>query len=187
MIKDLNKGIGSIAYNHLNLPEAVNVTSNKGDGTGTISYIYDATGVKLKKTAPGNMVTEYSGNYVYKKVNNTTTLEFINHAEGYVEKEDNTYKYVYQYKDHLGNIRVSYDNSGSVSSPNASIVEEHNYYPFGLQHRVYNDANVARGSDFANNYMFGGKELQDEAVGSNRLDYYDFGARNYEISSLFKK
>ena len=26
----------------------------------------------------------------------------------------------------------------------------------------------------------GGKELQDEAVGSNRLDYYDFGARNYD-------
>ena len=58
--------------------------------------------------------------------------------------------------------------------------EEHNYYPFGLKHRGYNDANVARGSDFANNYMFGGKELQDVAVGSNRLDYYDFGARNYD-------
>ena len=58
--------------------------------------------------------------------------------------------------------------------------EEHNYYPFGLKHRGYNDANVARGSDFANNYMFGAKELQDEAVGSNRLDYYDFGARNYD-------
>ena len=97
-----------------------------------------------------------------------------------MEKENNAYKYYYQYKDHLGNIRVTYDNSGSVSSPNASIVEEHNYYPFGLQHRGYNDANGARGSDFANNYMFGAKELQDEAVGSNRLDYYDFGARNYD-------
>ena len=96
-----------------------------------------------------------------------------------MEKENNAYKYYYQYKDHLGNIRVTYDNSGSVSSPNASIVEEHNYYPFGLQHRGYNDTNGTRGSDFANNYMFGGKELQDEAVGSNRLDYYDFGVKNY--------
>ena len=175
MIKDLNKGIGSIAYNHLNLPEAVNVTSNKGDGTGTISYIYDATGVKLKKTAPGNVVTEYAGNYVYKKVNNTTTLEFFNHAEGYVEKANNAYKYVYQYKDHLGNIRVSYDNNGSVSSPNASIVEEKNYYPFGLEHSGYN-SNI---NGVENNYQtYNGKELNKELG----LDWHDFGARNYDAA-----
>ena len=168
MIKDLNKGIGSIAYNHLNLPEAVNVTSNKGDGTGTISYIYDATGVKLKKTAPGNMVTEYTGNYVYKN----GTLEFINHAEGYVENENNAYKYVYQYKDHLGNIRVSYDNSGSVSSPNASIVEEKNYYPFGLEHKGYNNNIVQE-----NNYKtFMGQEEEKE-LGKNT---YAFQWRDYD-------
>ena len=173
MIKDLNKGIGSIAYNHLNLPEAVNVTSNKGDGTGTISYIYDATGVKLKKTAPGNMVTEYTGNYVYKKVNNTTTLEFINHAEGYVENENNAYKYVYQYKDHLGNIRVSYDNSGSVSSPNASIVEENNYYPFGLRHKGYN--NVVNGTE--NNYQTFQRQEEEKELGKNT---YAFQWRDYD-------
>ena len=125
----------------------------------------------------GNITeTLYAGNFMYRG----GSFDFYFHPEGYVEKENNAYKYYYQYKDHLGNIRVTYDNSGSVSSPNASIVEEHNYYPFGLQHRGYNDANGTRGSDFANNYMFGGKELQDEAVGSNRLDYYDFGARNYD-------
>ncbi len=135
-----------------------------------ISYIYDATGVKLKKTAPGNMVTEYTGNYVYKN----GTLEFFNHAEGYVEKENNTYKYVYQYKDHLGNIRVSYDNSGSVSSPNASIVEEKNYYPFGLQHKGYN--NVVNGTEHP--YKYNGKELNEELG----LDWYDYGARNYDVA-----
>ena len=172
MIKDLNKGIGSIAYNHLNLPEAVNVTSNKGDGTGTISYIYDATGVKLKKTAPGNMVTEYTGNYVYKN----GTLEFINHAEGYVEKENNTYKYVYQYKDHLGNIRVSYDNSGSVSSPNASIVEENNYYPFGLQHKGYNNVVSSNANSVASKFKYQGVE-HEEALG---LNLYEMDWRNYD-------
>ncbi|MBO6881932.1 MAG: hypothetical protein JJ870_15365, partial [Winogradskyella sp.] len=43
MISDANKDITSIEYNHLNLPTDVNFIS------GDISYIYDATGVKLKK------------------------------------------------------------------------------------------------------------------------------------------
>jgi hypothetical protein len=33
-----------------------------------------------------------------------------------------------------------------VSSPNASTVEENNYYPFGLQHRGYND--VVNGQEY---------------------------------------
>ena len=74
----------------------------------------------------------------------------------------------------MGNIRVSYDNSGSVSSTNASIVEEKNYYPFGLQHRGYNKVHLAE-----NNYWtYNGKELNKE-LGWNTLDY---GARNYDAS-----
>jgi len=173
---DANKDITSITYNHLNLPTSIIFN---GSSSQKIEYFYDANGIKLKKRVNDNgNITEtlYAGNFMYRG----GSFDFYFHPEGYVEKENNAYKYYYQYKDHLGNIRVTYDNSGSVSSPNASIVEEHNYYPFGLQHRGYNDANGTRGSDFANNYMFGGKELQDEAVGSNRLDYYDFGARNYD-------
>nr|WP_262917481.1 RHS repeat-associated core domain-containing protein [Zunongwangia pacifica] len=102
------------------------------------------------------------------------SFDFYFHPEGYVSKENGSYKYVYQYKDHLGNIRVSYDNSGSVSSPNASIVEEHNYYPFGLRHRGYND--VINGTD--NPYGYNRKELE-ESLGLNWLEY---GARNYDAS-----
>ena len=80
---------------------------------------------------------------------------------------------MYQHKDHLGNIRVSYDNSGSVSSPNASIVEEHNYYPFGLQHEGYN--NVFNGVE--NNYQtFQGQEEEKE-LGKNT---YAFQWRDYD-------
>ena len=105
MIADHNKGITNITYNHLNLPEAVSV--NNTAHTGNIQYIYDATGAKLKKIATeGSSLTEteYAGNYIYKN----GTLEFFNHPEGYIEKETDGYKYVYQYKDHLGNIRLSY-------------------------------------------------------------------------------
>ncbi|MBP2832818.1 hypothetical protein J8281_11535, partial [Aquimarina sp. U1-2] len=114
MIIDRNKGIASITYNHLNLPETVSISNS--EGTGTISYIYDATGAKQQKIVTegsSNTSTEYAQGYVYKNDN----LEFFNQPEGIVEKEDDGYKYVYQFKDHLGNIRLSYsdrDNDGVV-------------------------------------------------------------------------
>ncbi len=47
---------------------------------------------------------------------------------------------VYQYKDHLGNIRLSYSDNvlknGTVAQN--EIIEENNYYPFDLKHKGYN-------------------------------------------------
>ncbi|WP_062061786.1 RHS repeat domain-containing protein [Aquimarina longa] len=170
MTIDRNKGITGITYNHLNLPETVTINNSKH--TGTISYIYDATGAKLKKIATeGSSLTEtaYAGNYVYKN----GVLEFFNHPEGYVEKEADGYKYVYQFKDHLGNIRLLYsdtDNNGSIST--SEIKEEKNYYPFGSIQKGYN--NIVRGRK--HNYGYNGKEEQ------NDLDFntLDFGARFYD-------
>jgi len=55
------------------------------------------------------------------------------------------------------------------------IFNEHNYYPFGLQHKGYN--NVVNGME--NNYQtYSGKELNEE-LGLNWLDY---GWRNYDAS-----
>ena len=137
-----------------------------------IEYFYDANGIKLKKRVNDNgNITEtlYAGNFMYRG----GSFDFYFHPEGYVEKENNAYKYVYQYKDHLGNIRVTYDNVGSVSSPNASIVEEHNYYPFGLQHRGYNN-NI---NGVENNYQtFQGQEEEKE-LGKNT---YAFQWRDYD-------
>ncbi|WP_074406964.1 DUF6443 domain-containing protein [Aquimarina megaterium] len=171
MTQDQNKGIIGITYNHLNLPKTVTV--NNASHNGNITYIYDATGVKLKKIATegSSLITEYAGNYIYKN----GTLEFFNHAEGIVEHETDGYKYVYQFKDHLGNIRLSYkdaDKNGSISQ--SEIIEEKNYYPFGLQHRGYNFA--VNGSK--HNYGFGGKEEQNELG----LNLYDYHARMYEPS-----
>ncbi|PKV52423.1 RHS repeat-associated protein [Aquimarina sp. MAR_2010_214] len=169
MIKDQNKGITGITYNHLNLPKTV--TINNASHNGNITYIYDATGVKLKKitTEGSSLTTEYAGNYIYKNGN----LEFFNHPEGYVEKEADGYKYVYQFKDHLGNIRLSYkdaDKNGSISQ--SEIIEEKNYYPFGMTHSGYNS--ILRGRN--HNYGFGGKEEQSELS----LEWLDFSARNYD-------
>ncbi|WP_132066303.1 RHS repeat domain-containing protein, partial [Aquimarina spinulae] len=146
---------------------------NNASHTGNITYIYDATGVKLKKitTEGSSSTTEYAGNYIYKN----GTLEFFNHAEGIVEHEADGYKYVYQFKDHLGNIRLSYkdaDKNGAITQ--SEIVQEKNYYPFGLQHKGYNFDVKGRKHD----YGYNGKEEQSELG----LDWIDYGARNYNAA-----
>ncbi|WP_304529400.1 RHS repeat-associated core domain-containing protein, partial [Aquimarina spinulae] len=169
MTIDQNKGITGITYNHLNLPKTVTV--NNASHTGNITYIYDATGVKLKKitTEGSSSTTEYAGNYVYKN----GTLEFFNHAEGIVEHEADGYKYVYQFKDHLGNIRLSYkdaDKNGTITQ--SEIIEEKNYYPFGLQHKGYNNTITGR----EHPYKFNGIE-HEQSLG---LDLYEMPLRQYD-------
>ncbi|AUP80095.1 DUF6443 domain-containing protein [Flavivirga eckloniae] len=165
MLTDANKGISTnITYNHLNLPTQVTL------GGGNISYIYDATGTKLKKVVSTGATTEYAANFVYE----SGSLKFFNHPEGYVDVNGSSYSYVYQYKDHLGNVRLSYkdsDNDGVAET--SEILEENNYYPFGLRHKGYNNNPVTN-----HPYKYNGKELNEELG----LNWYDFGARNYDAS-----
>ncbi|WP_245705381.1 hypothetical protein [Chitinophaga filiformis] len=63
IVADSNRHISSIKYNHLNLPSVITIA-----GKGTISYQYDATGVKLSKTVlnntgntPTTTITDYVG------------------------------------------------------------------------------------------------------------------------------
>ncbi len=171
MIIDQNKGITGITYNHLNLPKTVSISN--AQGTGNITYIYDATGVKVKKIAPSGSSlteTEYAGNYVYKN----DQLQFFTTAEGYAEpNSSNGFDYIYQYTDHLGNIRLSYkDANGNGTITQDEIIEENNYYPFGLKHKGYN--NVINGREHP--YGYNGKEEQGELG----LEWLDFGFRNHD-------
>lgn len=192
MLSDTNKGITSITYNHLNLPKVVTIAANpQVHNGGTIEYKYDATGVKLAKiftqgTDPA-ITTLYAGNFMYNDANaGTMELQFFNHPEGYVqpvagteesvkgydkeknEETNSVYAYVFQYKDHLGNVRLSYSDSdldGSIN-PSTEIIEESNYYPFGLEHKGYN--NVVNGIE--NNYhTYLGKE-RNESLNYNMLE-----------------
>ncbi|MDB9380916.1 DUF6443 domain-containing protein [Nodularia spumigena CS-584] len=174
MITDLNKGITSvIRYNHLNLSRVVTFAS------GNIEYIYDALGTKLRKRITyinGNrqttITTDYAGGFVY--VNGG--LRHFAHAEGYVayEQGTNTFNYIYQYKDHLGNNRVSYTEVNG--SP--EVVDENHYYAFGLKHQGYGPGQTGLGNGHAENYKYNGKELNEELG----LNWYDYGARNYEAA-----
>ncbi|MFL1013669.1 RHS repeat-associated core domain-containing protein, partial [Flavisericum labens] len=91
--------------------------------------------------------------------------------------------YAYQYRDHLGNIRLSYmdingdnlvDGTGSTSY-NDEILEENNYYPFGLKHQGYNDIPTS----FANTalkWKYNNTEYE-KALG---LNLYEMPLRSYD-------
>ncbi|HEX8574853.1 MAG TPA: RHS repeat-associated core domain-containing protein [Flavobacterium sp.] len=176
IISDANKGITSITYNHLNLPVEIISTA------GAILYAYDATGVKLMKTVydfnfeSPLSITQYAGAYQYELVpgrDQQHILKFFSQPEGYVAYNNGTFSYIYHYKDHLGNNRLSYSDSNDDGQVTASeIIEEDNYYPFGLKHNGYNS--VINGYN-PSKYKFNGKELQDELG----LNAYDYGARMY--------
>ncbi|UGU18158.1 NucA/NucB deoxyribonuclease domain-containing protein [Sinomicrobium kalidii] len=131
--RDRNKGITSIAYNHLNLPTRISFGTNK------IDYIYDASGIKLEKAVTRGSsvtITEYANDYVYEN----GALQFFNHAEGYVEPNGSGgFDYIYQYTDIWNNVRLSYsDTDGSGTIAQSEIRQERNFYPFGLEHKGYN-------------------------------------------------
>ncbi|WP_461589710.1 RHS repeat-associated core domain-containing protein, partial [Winogradskyella sp.] len=159
MLTDANKGITSISYNHLNLPTSLSLSG------GNITYIYDATGVKQKKIVSTGTTTEYAGNYIYEN----GTLKMFSHAEGYVEPVTlgrvSEFNYVYQYKDHLGNVRLTYmdKNQNNKSIPVLEIIEENNYYPFGLKHKGYNNVVSANVNSVASKYKtYQGQEFTDD-------------------------
>ncbi len=95
--------------------------------------------------------------------------------------------YVYNYTDHLGNVRMSYTDNGTE----AKILEENHYYPFGLKHENYasekfnivkepnGDLYVIQPTERREwQYKYNGKEWQDELG----LNFYDYGARNYDAA-----
>lgn len=197
LILDKDKGITGLEYNHLNLP--LKITFATG---GKIEYFYDATGIKLKKKVTNGMTittTEYMGGFQY--TNNV--LDFFPHAEGYVKAVPTglggpggttglAFKYVFTYTDHLGNIRLKY--AQDPSNGNAiSILEEDHYYPYGLKHNGYSSLHlvITKGDEpgpgivltpvnpflgDSYKYKYNGKELNLELG----LEWYDFGARNYD-------
>ena len=120
----------------------------------------------------------YTGNYTYEQTQSGEVLKYFRHPEGYVQPDGSGgYDYIYQYKDHLGNIRLSYSDTDAdgIITP-SEIIEENNYYPFGLKHKGYN--NVVNGEEYP--YRYNGKEWQDELG----LDWYDLGARVYDPAGV---
>ena len=186
MTKDRNKGINTITYNHLNLPVEIKWTNNK-----KINYLYTATGVKVQKTVTNGAnikTTDYLDGFQY----NNDVLEFFPHPEGYVKatllnpnNNKYAYNYVYNYTDHLGNVRVSYTKDPQTGK--LKILDESHYYPFGLKHSEYAkyglieqnlEVVIAPVADNPFKYKYLGQERQDELG----LNWDSFKWRNYDYA-----
>ena len=200
MKSDTNKGVEDITYNHLNLPIKINFGAK-----GNIYYLYNAIGGKVKKVVEDNVAhitttTDYLSSFQYLN----TELQFFPHAEGYVHYTKplaaqggensalGSFNYVFNYTDHLGNVRLSYAKDPLVGN-RIKILEENHYYAFGLKHKNYNveklnfeefpdtGVEIVPAPAVANasyNYKYNGKELQEELG----LNMYDYGARSYDPS-----
>ncbi|RMZ57924.1 RHS repeat-associated core domain-containing protein [Chryseobacterium nematophagum] len=167
MISHPDKGINSISYNFLNLPLEIKANSN----SVITRYVYRADGVKIFKSyflGGTTKETQYLDGFQYDNsgtsniLASSSSLKFVPTSEGYFDFVKN--KYIYNYTDHLGNVRLSYFNNGS----GAEVLEENNYYPFGLNHQGYN---ILSGNS-SYQYKYNGKELQE-------IGMYDYGARFY--------
>ncbi|WP_289036060.1 DUF4329 domain-containing protein [uncultured Flavobacterium sp.] len=194
MITDDNKGIVAI-YNHMNLPIQISfVTGEK------ITYLYDASGKKLQKTVwkgSDYTPTDYLSGFQYIH----ETLDLFPTAEGYVKYirplrgRPEQFNYVFNHKDHLGNIRMSY--AMDKEKGKIYIMEENHYYPFGLKHEKYNsdkyeyveiskeDGGYLIGIEplgpqqrRSYQYKYQGQERQDELG----LNWDSFKWRNYDYA-----
>ncbi|WP_278352393.1 DUF6443 domain-containing protein [Chryseobacterium gleum] len=157
MVKDDAHYITEIKYNHLDLPSHFQKKHEYS------KYIYRADGTKVyKEFYNEDEAVKHEYFYIDGFQYHNNTLQFVPTAEGYYNFENN--KYIYSYTDHLGNVRLSYFKNGS----SIEVLEENNYYPFGLKHDGYNTL----AGNPAYKYRYNGKELQETGV-------YDYGARFY--------
>jgi RHS repeat-associated protein len=157
---DGNANSKGISYNMLDLPGIV----TQPGGTATLAtYTYDANGNKLQNTGSDG-TWDYIDGVTYKN----NSLMFVQTSEGRSDWDGSVFKYKYDLKDHLGNVRVTFD-----KNPNTGIAEtlqEDEYYAFGLRHPLFNNS-----GNLNNRYLYNGKEVQLDLT-----DQYDYGARFYD-------
>ncbi len=195
-----DKSIEEIAYNYLNLPSSIRGNNNRkivqylysADGTKLRKHfsvtaddgqIYGAStdyidGFHYSSSDSSDEIwaafmeaggeayaseafMEFLNEYSYSNV-----LKFIPTSEGFYDFENN--KYIYQYKDHLGNVRLSFLKN---SSGNKEVVDQNDYYPFGMNHIRPDDPSYF-GFGRYTNFKYNGKELQETSM-------YDYGWRQY--------
>lgn len=181
MVRDLNKGISSISYDLNNQPCKIEYNDGRN-----ASYVYDAEGNKLSvsynltamssaqpqmpvmqssnvasaNVSNGQKTIDYCGNIIYDG-EETMILNDVGYA---LYDKDNTLTFHYYLKDHLGNNRVVVSEYGEIEQVN-------DYYPTGALMASSKGGDTQR-------FKYNGKELDR----TNGLNWYGYGARNYDAA-----
>ena len=171
LISDINKNIGSISYNVMNLPSVITVPS-KG---GTITYVYDAASIKLQKIAKETNATVVFNNVTYNAITITTTTNYVGgfvyqsktysdpalaslnqpealqyalHEEGRFRPSQFTtaFTFVTDYfiKDNLGNVRVTLTDEQKTDTYPATTLESTTAITTEQQFYNINTANIVQ-------------------------------------------
>ena len=181
LVRDLNKGIISISYDLNNQPCKIEYNDGRN-----ASYVYDAEGNKLSvsynltamssaqpqmpvmqssnvasaNVSNGQKTIDYCGNIIYDG-EETMILNDVGYA---LYNKDNNLSFYYYLKDHLGNNRVVVREYGEIEQVN-------DYYPTGAL------MTSSKGGD-TQRFKYNGKELDR----TNGLNWYGYGARNYDAA-----
>ncbi len=168
LIRDENKKVSKISYNYLNLPDTI----QWNDGS-RIEYVYAANGSKVlaryinSDGRMNNLHYYFSGvEYEAPDDESVPAITQFPFSEGRMVPAGTGFVPEYFMKDHLGNIRLSFQVS---NEGDYALMQENYYYPFGLRVPLKIDA-----AD--NKYLYNGKELEN----FNQLNWYDYGGRFYD-------
>lgn len=181
LVRDLNKGIISISYDLNNQPRKIEYNDGRN-----VSYLYDAEGSKLSvsynltamSSAQPQMPVMQSSNVASANMSNgQKTIEYcgniicdgdetmiLNNVGYALYNKDNNLSFHYYLKDHLGNNRVVVREYGEIEQVN-------DYYPTGAL------MTSSKGGD-TQRFKYNGKELDR----TNGLNWYGYGARNYDAA-----
>ncbi len=179
LITDSGKGIDKVEYNYLNLPEKVTFSGKE------VNYTYTGSGQKLLAVFPNGKKNHYIAGLVYDQ----DGLEFIPTSEGRILPpqravnptdgvKNNFYRFEYQLKDHLGNLRLACrcaEKQGATRPEEAFapiVVQENHPDAWGLTLPLYPASEKINGSP-VDRFTFTDKEKQRET------GWFDFGARMY--------
>mgnify|MGYP000574538257 CR=1 FL=1 len=160
--KKFGNKITTIKYNHLNLPGSVSPNGN--ELLNQDRWFYNGSGEKIKEIK-GSITTDYVEGIQYEN----GLLHSIAHPSGriIIKKEEpldenptppllhvpKTFAYQYYVKDHLDNIRLVLDADGEV-------IQEENYYPFGMV-TIGNDK-IPNDLTKESRYKYNGIEYDDD-------------------------
>ena len=166
---DPHKGI-TYTYNHLNKPIRAEFRNNS-----FINWIYSADGTKLQQQYSGDSSAthDYVGGFFYvQKGSSDRQLQHLIHEEGRALKLGNRFRYEFDLKDHLGNVRLSFtDKNGNGTLEKGEVLSAAAYYPFGMKMGGFS---YQQGTEKRLGYN--GKEWHQELG----LGLYDYGFRWYD-------
>ena len=199
MVKDRNKEIDSIYYNHLNLLVKV-VFQRTGD---SIRYLYDAAGIKLQQAVynGGKLMktTDYVGVFIYETDSTgSRKLQLIQHEEGrFIPIRDangniTSFDAQYHLKDHLGNVRVTFSTTPENYEMDATMEysEEaanfNNYQATSDAAAAHSGTHVFRNSNTVNDGLGMNTFLsvnKRDTVKMSAYAYYNDAGGNYNLAA----